>query len=126
MVQHQQNQTIFTQSGIIPQNVQVLSPCPHTSNGGASGPTSPVQVVPQAMSPTGQDMRNSGIQDLKIQNAKPILMTRTEGASTFCTPTGVSNATNPKKIILQSIAQPSNIILTNNGQQILLQATNQG
>ena len=117
------------------QNVQALSPSSPLSNGGASGPTSPLQVVPQSMEspntlniltqPTSnsQGLRTSAIQDLQIQNSKPIIMGG-NGAQAFCT-TGVSNSST-KKIILQPLPQPSNIILTNGGQPILLQATNQG
>ena len=108
------------------------------ANGGNSGPTSPLQVVPQSLtSPnnihasnkTGTNPKGSGtsgIQELQIpQGPKPILINGQATTTTFCTPTGVSN-TNTKKIILQPLAQPSNIILTSGGQQILLQATNQG
>lgn len=117
------------------QNVQALSPGSPLSNGGASGPTSPLQVVPQSLgSPNTlnilaqhtsnpQGSRISGIQDLQFQNSKPIIMGG-NGAQAFCT-TAVSNSST-KKIILQPLPQPSNIILTNGGQPILLQATNQG
>ena len=134
-VQQEQTHTILTQSGLVQQNVQALSPSSSLSNGGASGPTSPLQVVPQSMeSPTTlnilaqhksnpQGSRTSGIQDLHIKNSNPILMGG-NSAQAFCT-TGVSHSST-KKIILQPLPQPSNIILTNGGQPILLQATNQG
>ena len=115
--------------------MQALSPSSTLSPGGASGPTSPLQVVPQSMeSPNTLNIltqnnsntpgsRNSGIQDLQIQNTKPILMGGNV-AQTFCT-TGVTNSS-AKKIILQPLPQQQNIILTSGGQPILLQATNQG
>jgi hypothetical protein len=130
LIKQEQQQTIFTQSGLSKQNLPACSP---NSSAGGSGPTSPLQVVPQAMeSPSNINMltqsgcnplssRNSGIQDLQTQHPKPLLMS---GNGTFCT-TGVSNSST-KKIILQPLTQPSNIILTSGGQPILLQATNQG
>ena len=132
-MKQEQQQAIVTQSGLFHQNIQTLSPNSSISNGGGSGPTSPLQVVPQGMMEssntiniatqgvfTPQSSRHSGIQDLKIQHSGPILMTG-NGTPTL-------SATNPssKKIILQPLNQPSNIILTSGGQPILLQATNPG
>lgn len=68
---------------------------------------------------------NSGVQDLLVKHSTPILMGGGNGATTFCTTAGVSNS-NAKKIILQPLAQQSNIILTSGGQPILLQATTPG
>ena len=132
-MKQEQQQAIVTQSGLFHQHIQTLSPNSSISNGGGSGPTSPLQVVPQGTMEssntiniatqsvfTPQSSRHSGIQDLKIQHSAPILMTG-NGTPTL-------SATNPssKKIILQPLNQPSNIILTSGGQPILLQATNPG
>ena len=138
--QQDQIKTIFNGQKIIQPNVQALSPNSIVLNGGASGPTSPVQVVPQAMeSPSSnlnmstknelhlqQRSRNSGVQELPVTNSTPILMSSADGATTFCTAAGVSNQ-NTKKIILQPLGQQSNqIILTSGGQPILLQTANPG
>ena len=117
------------------QNVPSYSPRSAVHSVGGSGPTSPLQVVPQVtdgstirnlLTQNTSSQRSSGnnrVQDLTIQQQKPILMT-SNNASTFST-AAISNPTT-KKIILQPLAQQSNIILASGGQPILLQATNQG
>ena len=117
------------------QNVPSHSPESTVQSVGGTGPTSPLQVVPQAMDNanirnvlsqniiTQQASGNNRIQELPIQEQKPIIFGG-NNVSTFST-AAISNQTT-KKIILQPLTQPSNIILTSGGQPILLQATSQG